>query len=583
MNRWRICLLILLVVLLPVVSCQVPQETGTTLAPAPNWPPRIIYNTDGNWAFNYLANRDTKDLTVILDALEGTAVDIVTVLVGIDDDLSWRGSPHGQLWGDNVEDWDPDDDTAAASVGGMSMSDVERLHRNLAAVVDDGHDLLKIYLDRARELNLGMFASFRMNDAHVNLEDRGWYGRSALKLERTDLLLAHPVWWGAGSADKWNFSWQWNYAEEEVRARFLGLFEEVLTRYDFDGLELDFGRGAILFRTGERFRNIPTLTRFMRNAREIVRRKQSENGREIKLITRVPASIDAALELGFDIETWIREGLADAVILSSPSYCTQRIDIERAVQAASGSGVLVYTGFDSSTHSASPQGGYERNPVTVLRASALNGYKQGAAGVHLFNYDYRSHRQRPVPEGAEVAARPVGTDKPGHFTASDLQDLKDLGDSKALERLDRCYYAESRAMNFPGDHPPQVPQQLSLAGRGAGPAHAMRIRVDDDIAAGRAGGRIRKTELRLRLTHVEKSLERVRCEVNGERVDLSNAGRIRNRKGEEWLVVENPPVRGGVNSVLVVLEGKKTPAEHTHRHAPWPTLESCEIIVKAGS
>ena len=133
------------------------------------------------------------------------------------------------------------------------MSDVERLHRNLAAVVDDGHDLLKIYIDRARELNLGMFASFRMNDAHVNLEDRGWYGRSAQKLERTDLLLGHPVWWGAGQADRWNFSWQWNYAEEEVRARFLGLFEEVLTRYEFDGLELDFGRGAILFRTGERF------------------------------------------------------------------------------------------------------------------------------------------------------------------------------------------------------------------------------------------------------------------------------------------------------------------------------------------
>ena len=208
------------------------------------------------------------------------------------------------------------------------------------------------------------------------------------------------------------------------------------------------------------------------------------------------------------------------MILSSPSYCTQRIDIERAVQAASGSGVLVYTGFDSSTHSASPQGGYEQNPVTVLRASAMNGYRQGAAGVHLFNYDYRSHRQRPVPEGAEVAAKPVGTDKPGHFTASDLQDLKDLGDPKALERLDRCYYAESRAMNFPGDHPPQVPQQLSLAGRGAGAAHAIRIRVDDDIAAGRADGRIRKTELRLRLTHVEDSLRRVRCEVNGEGVDL---------------------------------------------------------------
>ena len=182
-----------------------------------------------------------------------------------------------------------------------------------------------------------------------------------------------------------------------------------------------------------------------------------------------------------------------------------------------------------------------------------------------------------------MVAKPAGTGMRGHFTASDLQDLKDLGDALALERLDRCYYAETRAMNFPGDYPPQVPQRLSLVGRGAGAAHAIRIRVDDDIAPGRADGRIRRTELRLRLTHVEKSFGRVRCELNGKQVDLSSAGRIRNQKGEEWLVVENPPVRGGVNTVLVVLEGEKTPAEHTGRRAPWPTLESCEIIIKTES
>ena len=268
--------LILSVLLLAATSCQAPEEPKESLKPAPNWPPRIIFNTDGNWAFNYLTNRDPKDLTVILDALKGSAIDIVTVLVGIDDDLSWRGSPHGQLWGDNIEDWNPDDDYSSASVGGMSMSDVERLHENLAAVVEDGHDLMKIYIDRARELELGMFASFRMNDAHVNLEDRGWYGRSAQKLERTDLLQGHPAWSGDVHAVKWSFSWRWNYAEEEVRQRFLGLMDETLSRYDFDGLELDFSRGPSLFQIGERFKNIPTLTEFMRKAQAIVRRHESE-------------------------------------------------------------------------------------------------------------------------------------------------------------------------------------------------------------------------------------------------------------------------------------------------------------------
>ena len=94
MNQFKslVRLSMVLLVLLPFgASCQDQQkETGESLEPIPNWPPRLFFNTDGNWAFNYLTNRDTKDLTVILDALRGTGVDIVTVPVGIDDDLSWR-------------------------------------------------------------------------------------------------------------------------------------------------------------------------------------------------------------------------------------------------------------------------------------------------------------------------------------------------------------------------------------------------------------------------------------------------------------------------------------------------------------
>ena len=179
---------------------------GSELRPSPNWPPRIIYNTDGNWAFNYLQRRNVGDLTVIMDAFQGTNVDVVSVLVGIDDDLSWRGI-HGQLWGDNVENWDPDVDPSRPSVGGMNMAAVERLHRNLAAIVEDGHDLLKRCTQRAHQLELGIYASFRMNDAHASNDRRGWYGRSKMKLSRPDLLIGSPApLHAAGGADQWNFA-----------------------------------------------------------------------------------------------------------------------------------------------------------------------------------------------------------------------------------------------------------------------------------------------------------------------------------------------------------------------------------------
>ena len=123
---------------------------------------------------------------------------------------------------------------------------------------------MRIYIEGARKHDMAIYASFRMNDAHACDEARGWYGRSRQKTERPDLLLGSPVPAGVHGAD-WSFSWRWNYAKAEVRERFLGLFDETLTRYDFDGLELDFSRAPPFFRAGEIIENIPTLTQFMRD------------------------------------------------------------------------------------------------------------------------------------------------------------------------------------------------------------------------------------------------------------------------------------------------------------------------------
>ena len=78
----------LALLLLSGCASETPKQPESGLDPMPNWPPRLIYNTDGNWAFNYLHRRDVKDLTIVLNALTGKGVDVVSVLVGIDDDLS---------------------------------------------------------------------------------------------------------------------------------------------------------------------------------------------------------------------------------------------------------------------------------------------------------------------------------------------------------------------------------------------------------------------------------------------------------------------------------------------------------------
>ena len=559
------------------------------------WPPRIIFNTDGCLVFKYLKRRNPDDVTAMMVPLADTSVDVVSVLIGINDDLSWRGSPHGELWGENMggglEELPAGGDPTTASAG-VIVSPSDLLQLNLAAMVDDGHDVFQLYVDRARETGLGIYASVRMNDAHRNMEHRmADARRSALMMERTDLLIGSAPDGSSGYADEFNFSWQWDYAQPEVRARFLGLFDETLSRYDVDGLELDYCRTPPFFKPSQGFRHVSTMTDFMRRAREILIRRADNRGKQLKLACRVPGSFDACAELGLDVETWLSDGLVDIAAISSPGGWQLQMDVDRAVSAAANSGALIYVG-SGGTCKASPLDGYESSQPSLRRAIALNGYERGAAGVHLFNHDYANHRAAPVAIG-DVSDMPAVASPPlydglernfasDRFTRKDLQTLRDLGDPRLLARLDRCYHLADNASL--GDYRPQLPRKLPLIGRGAGPAHALHLLVEDDIEGGRTEGRITKTELRLRLTEHAHCIHRIRCELNGQRVDLLSAWKIQNSDGEQWLVVDDPPLRRGDNSVLVVLEGFELP-EGYDRQGPgvgagWPALHQCELLVR---
>lgn len=544
---------------------------------ASSWPPRLMFNTDGNWMNNYQDRHEPTDITKLVGPLRDAGVDLLSVLIGIDDDLSWRGSPHGQLWCDNVTEWNVDGvptdihgnpiKKGAVHIHGRTTANQqatnahEELFNTLLSVIEDGHDVMQIYVNGARQQGLPIVGSIRMNDAHTDSEDRMWYGRNALKIERPDLLIGSALPQGTIYGSRWTFSWLWDYAQAEVRDRFLGIMDDTLTRYDFDGLELDFCRAPPFFRSGESVQNIPVMTDFVRQGLQIVRRHAAERGRELRLIVRVPCSIGETLALGIDTLTWIREELADAVVLASPGYCVTPADVAAAVEAADNGPVLIYRGFDGSTYSVSPQEGYERNAPAVLRGAGLNGYREGACGIALFNYDYGTHRAGPVPGDYH------------DLTADHLQTICDLREPETLASRNRCYYLGTNpgGGGF-GDHNPVLPRELALRGRGAGDGHALHLTIKDDLDAGTATGRIHHTELRLRLSDYKDLKERIHLAVNDRRIPFEPDRTISNDKGDEWLVFDDPGLCAGSNSVLLILEGASTPK-------PWPVLHNLEAMV----
>ena len=47
---------------------------------------------------------------------------------------------------------------------------------------------------------------------------------------------------------------------------------------------------------------------------------------------------------------------------------------------------------------------------------------------------------------------------------------------------------------------------------------------------------------------------------------------VTNSQGQQWFVFDDPPLRQGLNTILLVLEGIKTPD-------PWPSVQQCEILI----
>jgi hypothetical protein len=129
-----------------------------------------------------------------------------------------------------------------------------------------------------------------------------------------------------------------SYAYPQVRAFMLALIEEATELFEPDGVNLCFVRGPefvgyekpVLDEFRERYGEDATtvgfddprmqavrcsfMTRFVRDVRGVLDRVGRAQGRKVELSVWTYGSVEADLNYGFDILTWINEGLLDSVI-----------------------------------------------------------------------------------------------------------------------------------------------------------------------------------------------------------------------------------------------------------------------------
>ena len=287
-------------------------------------------------------------------------------------------------------------------------------------LAEAGYNPVDIMIDRCHEHGMEFIACFRMNDRHG-----GAVGR---------FISDHPEWQlkrvGGGPPV--------NYAYEPVRQEILAYIEELLASYDVDGIEFDYMRWCHMFEPGEGQQNAHLLTDFTRKTRQLLDAAAQQRGRSRLILgVRVPQTLEECDYLGFDVATWIKEGLVDYVVPSDFFYTDINAKTEDFVELTEGTNCKIYPIIDPALCWGDRVGVAN---LANYRAAAQNFYAYGADGIQTYNYQWHWDNQRiwGYPESKPRPAR-AGRISPAYMWPAALGYLRELRDPQTVSQGDRHY------------------------------------------------------------------------------------------------------------------------------------------------
>lgn len=366
-------------------------------------PRRIVFNNDGCDAL-YFKRDAAFSVQAFLDArttaVADTQVDAISYCT--------ISSGFGQFT----------HDTKAGALLTRQSADygIQPTMRNITAdLIAAGTDSLRAVLDYGHAHGMEVWWSMRMNDTHdaAHRPDQPY-------LLYPDLKVRHPEWL-VGDWEQRTPYGRWSsvdYAVPEIRDLALSYLTEVAENYDVDALELDYFRHLCYFKSvanggvasdAER----ALLTDFMRRVRAMTEQVGLQRGRPLLVAIRVPDSVGFCRDMGFDLETWLAEGLVDVLLTT----CYFRLNPwQYSVDLGHKYGVAVYPCLSDSRVQGESR--FRRSSIESYRARAANAWAAGADGIHLFNY-----------------FNPNGP----HF--------RELGDPVGLRTMDKDYFVNCRDGN----------------------------------------------------------------------------------------------------------------------------------------
>lgn len=159
---------------------------------------------------------------------------------------------------------------------------------------EKGIDMYQVWISALNEIGINPWLSIRMNDCHGSQGDHDI--RKSKDIETfSDMHLARY------RERECYFDKCLDYSRIEIRERMLAYIEEMLSRYDVYGLELDMMRNMHYFCYGFEKQGEKLMTEFIGSVYELLCKYGEKYGHKIKLSLLLPPPPETAMEMGVNI------------------------------------------------------------------------------------------------------------------------------------------------------------------------------------------------------------------------------------------------------------------------------------------
>jgi len=314
-------------------------------------------------------------------------------------------------------------DTQAGEIYGARFGEDYRqgLARGIRALQREGTDALQVVCDHMHEHGKEVLAAIRMSDTHHSRITPDNPLCPLFAVEHPEFVIRQP--------DSRTNETALDYSYPQVRSHRLAIMKEIVEDYDVDGLELNFVRWAKHFPRDQGREKASILTEYVGQVQKMLQEAARTRGRRsLTLGVRVPESLAACWLAGVDIETWVKQGWVDYVVISTWNNTDPQLRVGEFSRFTRPAGV------DTIVVMGNMMGCVDTNPPLILDRPVAMSAKHGknyqgmlltateargaAANYYTFGADSISFWNVGIHFGSEATATPQQQQRIAQWTSA---------------------------------------------------------------------------------------------------------------------------------------------------------------------